>query len=343
MTGKEIFLEALKFKPTPRLPMGILDGYAWILNRTGKSFADLFADTDGAKIAAEQYRALRTDIAYMNGHVFNVVHRVMDGEIQLTKVGEAVDITRHPLTEINDHLKFNAAEVMAKAFAEPEYVSTFAQSRELAKMLGGEKLISAIAYAPFTVAAMLTGVQDFMAAMYDDDDETLALVDFAADLVIASAEKFVECGAEAVFVADPVASGDLISAAVYEKFALPALKKICAAFAGRVPVLCHICGQTENRLQPLRGSGVSGFSMDAVDLKTALDSARGHFAILGNLSPFDVVLSKTPDEITAICADRIKVAGNNGGFILFPGCDLPPKAPLENVIAMADAAEKAFV
>ena len=215
MTGKEILLKALKFEETPRLPVGVLDGYAWILNRTGKSFQDLFDDAGSARLVAEHYRLLQSDIAYMNGHVFNVVHRTMGGTVQFGHIGESVEITAPPLAEIGDYTKFDATQVMQASLEAPEYRQTLAQAKELASLLGQEKLVAALSYAPFTVAGMLAGVQNFMAAMFDDEDETLGLVDFAADLVIQSAEAFVACGAEAVFLADPVASGDLISPDCY--------------------------------------------------------------------------------------------------------------------------------
>jgi len=343
MTSKEIFLKALRFEDTPRLPVGVLDGYAWMLNQTGKSFEDFFNDPASVQLVVEQYGKLGTDIVYSNGHVFNMVHKVMGGEIHCDKVGDAVEIRKSPLSEIGDYKNYNVDEVMEKAFATPEYVSVLGQAKELYRLVGDEKLVSTLAYAPFTVAAMLVGVQEFMATLVEDEDETIALIDFATDLVIKSAEKFLDCGAEAVFMADPVASGDLISPALYEMLVMASIQKVCKHFNARnVPVLCHICGHTEKRLEPLLESGLAAFSMDSVDLKTALGIARGHYAILGNFSPFDVLMSKNADEVRAICDAHAKVAGHGGGYILFPGCDLAPKTPLENVQAMVAAAHNAF-
>ena len=343
MTSKEIILKALRFEDTPRLPVGVLDGYTWMLNQTGKSFQNLFEDQESVKLVAEQYDKLGTDIVYSNGHVFNMVHKVMGGEIHTSGIGETVEIKKSPLSEIGDYKNYNADEVMEKAFATPEYVSVLNQAKELYRLLGGEKLVSTLAYAPFTVAAMLVGVQDFMASIMDDEDETVALVDFAADLVIKSTEKFLKCGAEAVFLADPVASGDLISPPLYEMIVLPSVQKVCKHFnAKNIPVFCHICGHTEKRLEPLLESGLTAFSMDSVDLETALSVARGHYTILGNFSPFDVLMSKTAGEVRAIADERVKTAGHGGGYMLFPGCDLAPQTPLENVQAMVAAAHNAF-
>lgn len=344
MTGKEILMKAIGFESTPRLPVGVLDGYAWILQQAGKSFQDLFEMQGGAELAAEQYRRLRSDIAYSNGHVFNIVHRIMGGEVDFTCVGESVDITKHPLGEIGDYKNFNAANVMEQAFSTPEYRTSMEQSRRLSELLRDEKLLSTVGYAPFSVAGMLVGVQDFMMTLSEDEDETLGLIEFATDLVIRNAEKFLENGSEVVFIADPIASGDLISPAAYEQYALPSLKKVCKYFNGRgTPVFFHICGHTEKRLEPMRESGIKAFSVDSIDLGNALDIARGNYAILGNFSPFDVLMAKTADEVRDICDTHAKIAGKDGGYALFPGCDLAPGTPFENIMAMADAAHNAFL
>ena len=343
MTGKEIITRAMKFEETPRLPVAVLDGYAWILDSTGKSFQDLFDMKNGAQFITDQFNLLQSDIVYSNGHVFNVVHRVLGGEVRFDGIGESVEITKHPFTEITDFKNFNVAEIMEKSFESAEYQATIQQSKELVELAGKDKIVSSVGYAPFSVAGMLVGVQDFMAALYDDEEETLGLIDFAADLVISNAEKFVASGVETVFVADPVASGDLISPSGYEKFALPALKKVCAAFHSRgIPVLCHICGSTEKRLQPLLDSGIQAFSVDATDIEIALGVARGHYTMMGNLSPFDVLMSKTAQEVREIGNTLAKKAGNSGGYIMMPGCDLAPKTPLENIQAMVAAAHHAF-
>ena len=343
MTSKEIFMKALRFEDTPRMPVGVLDGYTWMLERTGKSFADLFNNPDSVQMVMDLYEELQSDIVYSNGHVFNVVHRTLGGDIHCSGIGETVEIRKSPFSKISDYKEYNVDEVMEKAFETPEYRTVLGQARELYRQLGEKKVVSVLAYAPFTVAAMLVGVQEFMATIMDDEDETVGLVDFAADLVIRSADKFLECGADAVFLADPVASGDLISPSFYEMLVFPSIQKVSRHFRDKnVPVFCHICGHTESRLEPLLESGLTAFSMDSVDLGKALGVARGHYAIMGNFSPFDVLMSKNAEEVRAIADERVATAGHGGGYILFPGCDLAPGTPLENIQAMAAAAHNAF-
>ena len=77
--------------------------------------------------------------------------------------------------------------------------------------------------------------------------------------------------------------------------------------------------------------------MDDVDLAEAIALAGKDYAIFGNLSTFGVMLSKSPDEIYAMGRQRCELAKT--GFILAPGCDLPPDTPEENLRAMFRAAK----
>ena len=89
----------------------------------------------------------------------------------------------------------------------------------------------------------------------------------------------------------------------------------------------------------MAGLGIDGFSVEGVNLAEALPITYGKYSIMGNLVPYDVMVHKTPKEVYAISEELCKTAGRKGGFILAPGCDLPSKAPLENVLAMVSAAK----
>jgi uroporphyrinogen decarboxylase len=48
----------------------------------------------------------------------------------------------------------------------------------------------------------------------------------------------------------------------------------------------------------------------------------------------------TPAMVTEKCEEALKNLSPGGGFILGPGCALPPSTPHENVDAMIEAAKK---
>jgi uroporphyrinogen decarboxylase len=52
-----------------------------------------------------------------------------------------------------------------------------------------------------------------------------------------------------------------------------------------------------------------------------------------------VMLRGSPADVEAACQDCLEKAAGGGGFILMPGCDIPPMVPEENVRAFIRAAE----
>lgn len=341
MTGKEIVLKAMKFEKTPRLPVAVLDGYVWILRNNGLSFRDLFdQEDDGAEIVIKAFDDFGSDMVYPNIHAFNFLFEIMGGEICCDKKGEAFEVIRAPLAEISDVEKYDAAQLCEQMRQKKEFASSMRLLKKLKEHYGDEKLITGAAVAPLTMAGMMMGVQNFMMQLYDDEDGTNALLEFATDLIVRQCEEQIALGADALFIADPVASGDLISPSMYEEFALPYLKEVTSRLKKyNVPIILHICGHTTARLEPLKEAGISGFSLAAVDLKEALDTARGHYAIFGNMDPFSVMQSLTSEQVYQKCTELGKIAGLEGGYVMMPGCDLPPASPLENVKAMVRAAQ----
>lgn len=286
MTGKEIVLKAMRFEETPRLPVAILDGYVWILRKNNISFRELLEMEDGgAEVVEKAFDDFQSDIVYPNIHAFNFLFEIMSGIVSCDRKGEAFEVTKTPLEEINDFRQYDVDKLCEQLEQKKEYAVGLGLLEKLKKYYGEEKLVCA------------------------------------------------------VFIADPVASGDLISPSMFEEYALPYIKEVTGRLKKyNVPIILHICGNTQARLEPLKEAGISAFSLAAVDLKEALETARGHYAIFGNMDPFSVMQAMTSDKVYQTCRELGEIAGLEGGYVMMPGCDLPPAAPLENVKAMVRAA-----
>lgn len=201
-----------------------------------------------------------------------------------------------------------------------------------------DQYLSTLTMAPFTIAGQLIGVQNLMTALYDEDVDLQPLFNVAERLCTEVNNLLLIAGADMVALADPVASGALISQEMFEQYALPRLRSVLPQLARPEQVLLHICGNTTARLDSLSHLGINAFSLDDVNLNTALAAAQGHFAVMGNLSPFAVMASKPAAEVKLLAARCCAAAGKNGGFILAPGCDLPSATPLENIQALTAGA-----
>lgn len=334
MNSKERIKAALEFQPVDRVPAAVLDGGVWITDRAGCSFDELTALPDGgAKILYDAYKEMQSDLIFVGGGCFGMVLRAIGAESNFSVPGQSAEVKS--ITDDPEFFAdFDLTTIREKLLADPGIQGILRQTKKLRELAGDEIYIVTIVGAPFSYAGQLIGVQNLMINLYDEDIDLKPLFKLGIALTVEFTNLLIEAGAQIAGIGDPVGSGALISQDMYEEFALPLLKEAISQIKGAEKILLHICGNTTPRLECLKDSGIDAFSLDEVDLQTALDISKGHYAIFGNLAPFAVMASMTADEVKELSAKRCQVAGNNGGFILAPGCDLPNATPLENILAM---------
>ncbi|OON95908.1 MAG: hypothetical protein ATN31_10325 [Candidatus Epulonipiscioides saccharophilum] len=339
MNGKELFLKALNFEPTPRVPVAVLDGFTWIVKRDKTSYKNLLNAKDfGASHVIKAYDDFGVDnVCGIN--ISNFFMKYMGGEICYDKIGENFEVTKPPLKTLDEIKNYSVDTIMEKALADEEFLAGLKQVEELKKHYGDEKLIIGISWAPFTFAGMMVGIQNFLAQMFDDEEAGQEIIKFSTELIERLGEKLIEYGADVFMVGDPVASGDMISPGMFEEYALPSIKMTAEKLNDKnIKYFVHICGNTIARVEPLLDSGIALLSVDSIDLDKALSISRGDYTLAGDLNPYEVLQIKTAEEVYQHCVGRIKIAGLSGGFVLMPGCDLAPNIPLENLQAMVKAA-----
>jgi uroporphyrinogen decarboxylase len=65
----------------------------------------------------------------------------------------------------------------------------------------------------------------------------------------------------------------------------------------------------------------------------------GKLAFAGNMNPVAIMQKESPEGVAVACREAIASAeGSKGGYLLMPGCDIPPSVPFENVKAMVASA-----
>lgn len=340
MTPKEIMQLGLNFKPTPRIPVTILTGVTWALRREKLSPEQMLRLPDaGAQIMVDAGELIGTDMIYGGRVTPYIIIRAMGGKIDNSKVGSNTNVIAPPLQEFADIDKLDLDEVTEKMYADEDYQLMIEQTKNMRKLVGNNKFIAVGGFAPFTMASQMINIQKMMMALIEDKEAVHKLIDFSTEIVYRFTIKFLEAGGDFIYIADPSSSGDLISPRTYKEFDLPALTAMVTRFKETCPyILLHICGHTEKRLEPLKKSGISCFSIDSIDLANALTVADKKYAVMGNLSPVAILEQKKPKEIYDLSMELCKIGGLNGGFILGPGCDLAPDTPLENLQAMVKAA-----
>jgi uroporphyrinogen decarboxylase len=172
--------------------------------------------------------------------------------------------------------------------------------------------------------------------MRRDRDGALRILEFTETVFLNYVQGYIDQGVEIVQLAEPIASGDMISLEHFAKFAFPSFKRVIGVLhSKKVHIALHICGNINDRLDLIAETGTTYVSLDyKVDLRRAREKFDRRVAFMGNIDPVGILQQGTVEDVLAACRDCVERAGPGPGFILAPGCDLPPATPMENVRAM---------
>jgi uroporphyrinogen decarboxylase len=207
----------------------------------------------------------------------------------------------------------------------------------VADAVGKETLAMPTQWAPFSCAARILGTEAVAMATLENPDSLLELIRFSTELIWAVIEPILEhediLGAN---LADPVASGDLISPDTFRQFVAPFLKDLVGRIqAKKKYAMIHICGNTTGILEDIADIGPNCFSIEnKVDLKKAKEVLGGKVCVAGNVSPIGAFLSGSPEDVVSEAEACIEAWGKGGGYVLTLGCDYPKNVPLENALAL---------
>ena len=340
MTPREVILKALEMGRPERVPVTLFGGGMWSIKDYGTSFEELSLNaakmTDMCVTEAEK---IRSDVIYVgsgyNNFHASAVGKVLGTGIKYREVG-APDLTTHFVNSEDDLAKLNKDDI----HKDPVVQTVLEATRRVREKIGKQYLVTMTCWGPFTLAARMAGEEPFMKAIFKKPVFVEKMVDFCADLLIHLYEPLVRDGLECLSIADPTASGDLINKKQMERFAVPGLKKISDwAKSKNVHTILHICGDTSDRLElfPLTGCSVIFFDQK-VDIRKAKEVLFGKMCFGGNIAPVHVLLNKSADDVEQACKEVIEIAGREGGFVLVPGCDIPPSIPYENIRRFHDVA-----
>lgn len=337
MNSREIVASALRLEPTPRLPVSLLSAGAWTLNGGGVTLEQALAlpAERFAEIVSTTNERAGCDIVWPGSGYHNLALRGLGGTIKFREKGTP-DVLRPMLGELSDIRSFDPRRVQE----DPGIGLLVESARLLVKAIGSHTVVGTSQWAPFTLAGLAYGVERLMRNIRKDPAAVQEVLAFATEVCFAYLEPFIDAGVSMISLADPTASGDLISRNQFQEFALPWLREVSQRVRARgVWVTIHICGNTTNRLDLMPSAGAQLYSVDyKVPLGAARQALDGKILFAGNMNPVTVMQKGTPESVADACRECFSAAGAAPGFLLMPGCDIPPSVPLENVQAMVRTA-----
>jgi len=211
------------------------------------------------------------------------------------------------------------------------------------KEAGDRALISLTTAGPFTTASGLRGTDQLMRDLRRNPQFVHDLLRFSTDCTVAFAREVFKLGGR-ITIAEPVASGTLISRKQFVEFVAPYLKELIGVVkevTGGAPAL-HICGNSSRIWSDMADCGAGILSLDdEVDLADARAAVGERVALVGNIRPTATMVQGTPDDVRRNAIEcLLKGVGTPKGYILGLGCGLPINTPFENIKALVASARE---
>lgn len=338
-TSRELVESTIRLEPTPRGAVSLLSAGTWTLLRSGLSLEQALAAGPEriAEAIAGTNEDVQCDIVWPGSGYHNLAIRAVGGEIKFRARGtpDVVGPALHSLAELDDLRSDRTRD-------DPGIRTLVEATRLLVSSIGASTMVGTSQWAPFTLGLLAWGAENVMRGIFRDPPAVHAVLEWASELCFAYLEPFIEAGVGLISLADPTASGDMVSRVQFVQFAAPYLARVATKVRARgIPVLAHICGDTTSRLDEISGTGAQIISVDyKVDLASARHALGGRIALAGNMNPVAVMQTSSPEGVAEACRACLRAAGPAPGYILMPGCDIPPSVPIENVRAMVATAHE---
>ena len=258
-------------------------------------------------------------------------------------LGAEVDYTadqpyvKNPIYTLNDEY---VMPDMDKYLDYHKTKTSIAGVQELRKLAGPDTAVNCInSWGPLTCAGHLIGAEQVMIAMAVEPDELKRLTKFISDFNCEAYKLELENGQaeclDSLSMAEPTATGDMISSDMFEEFVQPFVKAEHAVMHSTgITTMLHICGNTTANLPAMIACGSDAISVEqTVDPYEIVKVANNKVCMFGNVGPIKPLWQGTPEEVKKDC----ERSADAGFRMIAPGCSFVPMTPGVNIKAMTDA------
>jgi len=195
---------------------------------------------------------------------------------------------------------------------------------------------------PIALALALFGPEKFLLAAGDDmmRAKILALLDLTSRMNVVFGEAQRRAGAHGSSIG--AVGSSLISPQMYDELELPGDKTFCNAMrAVGCRSFVHSCGNETKLLPHLMGTGADCLELDPLtEAGVCKSTTRGKASVLGMLDPHGVLRRGNAEEVRRHTLDIMRVMAPQGGFLMGPGCCLPPETSRASIHVVMECARR---
>jgi [methyl-Co(III) methanol-specific corrinoid protein]:coenzyme M methyltransferase len=194
--------------------------------------------------------------------------------------------------------------------------------------IGNDVVIGGMIPGPFTLLLFLVEPGGLFADMKREPGSVHAALKNLSDLLARVGQVYRNAGADFITVHDMGGSPGFIGPAKYEQFAFPAEKLLLEQLPK--PRVLSVCGNTDKSIHLLAKTGADAISVDQLNDLGESRKILSDTLLFGNIDPVATLWQGKEVEIT----EAVREAKEAGVDAIWPGCDLVPQSPLENIHAM---------
>lgn len=206
--------------------------------------------------------------------------------------------------------------------------------RHLKAQVGDAVAVGAHVLGPFTLAGQIVELDNLLKMSFKKTALVGELLDQLTGLLIPLAKLYSAAGADYITVREMGATADVLSPRMFKTLILPPLQKTLAML--KPPRVLHICGTTSSILELMAEAGAEAIGIDQKnDAADAVKRVGDKVLVFGNLDPYKVLVNGTPDQIR----ENVRAILDSGVDAIWPGCDIWPSVPAENMKALMEAVQ----
>jgi uroporphyrinogen decarboxylase len=196
--------------------------------------------------------------------------------------------------------------------------------------------------APNMIASEMVGMENLMVGYFTDSDKVKNLITVLAESSKAYGERLAETGIEDVFISNAMAGMEMVDQRMYEQYDRIYLKMAMESFHQHgLRTILHNCAasplwQSQMEIRPTS----LHLNLIAINVPEVFASLKGRTCVMAGIDHMKLLFEGTTNEIETNVRETIALWGDDPGFIIAPGCELPYKTPQENIKALRESVIK---
>jgi len=308
---------------------------------TGRSFSDL---SQNPVLAAE---ALIAAFDFIGG---DLIGAGFDLSVEAADFGQKIvypeNSTAHPdysdpyIKDPDDYEKIKRIDLKDAERMQ----NVLEMCRIVQKKVGLRAVMTGFVFGPLGVLNMMRGAKHLLRDCINCPSKIMPALEVITEVLIEYIEAQGDIGVQCIALDTLFASWNGLTKDLWERIEGPFAGELAnAARRKGCSVAIHNCGDGiyfDAQIRSMNPDVIS-FAKLPDDCKTPEELKKrygGNVVLMGCIDT-SLLIHGTAYEVMQACRRQIEELAEGGGFILAPGCEFPPDAPLENAIAIVQAAK----